>query len=75
MRFGSTNTSSKLSEREVTKHEMARYASRESMMTNKGKHQKGVKNLFKDNNFTTDWSLKRMKKQIQITKTKTTHKD
>jgi hypothetical protein len=34
---------------------MTRDTSCESMMRNKGKHQKGVKNLFKDNNFRTDW--------------------
>lgn len=60
MRCGSANTSSKLCERKVTKHKMTRDTSCESMMRNKGKHQKGVRNLFKDNNF-RDWFHKGMK--------------
>lgn len=60
MRCGSANTSSKLCERKVTKHKMTRDTSCESMMRNKGKYQKGVKNLFKDNNF-RDWFDKGMK--------------
>jgi len=54
---------------------MTRDTSCESMMRNKGKHQKGVKNLFKDNNF-RDWFHKGMKQnrfrsQKQETETET----
>jgi hypothetical protein len=55
---------------------MTRDTSCESMMRNKGKHQKGVKNLFKDNNFGTDWfhkGIEHNRFRSEKTETETKH--